>query len=225
MRTLTTNCILLLLLTLLKSSAAYSNTDSIYLEYGKKIQLHSKNISDLKSSLDSLKSESRANFQSAKEKMVYKLGAMEWILVLSPFFLFLIMLLLLKKKLTSFDLNQALSEAELPKTTIANPAYSANNILQILNNPIAAPLAVSLLPPTIEITSNQMIYTKSSSRYIAFITSVLTWMIALCLSSFYMYQFLKTNVAPDFNGFSSILLSLGIGVVPYAFNKISSAVK
>lgn len=64
----------------------------------------------------------------------------------------------------------------------------------------------------------------SSSRFIALITSLLTLIIALCLCSFFIYFYIATGNAPDISKFSSVLLALGIGVVPYAFNKVATAI-
>jgi hypothetical protein len=36
---------------------------------------------------------------------------------------------------------------------------------------------------------------------------------------------MKTNKAPELTGLSTVMLALGIGVVPYAFNKVSAAMK
>lgn len=207
---------------LLSFSPSFATSDTLLTEHSKLLQSHSKNLTELKSGIDSLKMAIDKSTSKSKE---HPLVFLEWVLVFSPFLLFLIIWLAIKKKLNGFNLNEALSEAELPKTIIRNPDYSVSNMLQLAANANTAQTIGTLLPPTIEITAPNMVYTKSSSRYIAFITSALSWLIVLCLSTFYMYQFLRNGIAPDLGGFSSVLLSMGIGVVPYAFNKMSNAVK
>ena len=64
----------------------------------------------------------------------------------------------------------------------------------------------------------------SSSRFIALVTSMLTLIMAVCLCSFFIYFYIATGTAPDISKFSSVLLALGIGVVPYAFNKVATAI-
>lgn len=64
----------------------------------------------------------------------------------------------------------------------------------------------------------------SSSRFIALVTSLLTLIIAVCLCSFFIYFYIATGTPPDISKFSSVLLALGIGVLPYAFNKVATAI-
>ncbi|QNA46046.1 hypothetical protein [Lacibacter sediminis] len=153
-----------------------------------------------------------------------EIGFMQWVLIFSPVLIFMIVLLAIRKKMKDFDLKEALSETELPKKIIPNPEYTAEKIKSLAENPIAAGLLTTLLPATLEVTASDE-PTKSSSRYIAFITSSLTWVLALCLTCFFIYQYIKSNEAPTLTGLSSVLLALGIGVVPYAFNKVSKALE
>ena len=53
-------------------------------------------------------------------------------------------------------------------------------------------------------------------------TSMVSLLIGICLSSFFVYSFLKDGTPPDITKLSGVLISMGIGVVPYAFNKIST---
>lgn len=64
----------------------------------------------------------------------------------------------------------------------------------------------------------------SSSRFIALVTSLLTLVVAVCLCSFFIYFYIATGTPPDIGKFSSVLLALGIGVIPYAFNKVAAAI-
>jgi hypothetical protein len=83
----------------------------------------------------------------------------------------------------------------------------------------------TILPPTVEITSDKAEYRPSISRYIAFIASILTLIVALSMSCFFIYHYISTGCPPDLGAVSTILIALGIGVAPYAFNKVSSALK
>jgi len=148
------------------------------------------------------------------------LELMDWLLVFSPILVFALTLLVIGKRLKDFNLKDALTESDLPKKTIVNPLFTTENLTAFASNAAA----IAMITPTIEVTSEND-PPKSSSRYIAFITSALTWVCALCLTCFFIYQYLHTNQPPTLSGLSDVLIALGIGVVPYAFNKISSAIK
>lgn len=203
-------------------------TDSIVKEQSKSIQSLQKTTAALRSDVDTIKEKlttSKMPVSSSLKKCVdCEINFWQWMLIFSPIIIFLLTLLAIRKKLRGFSLREALSESDLPRKTIANPEYTAEKLTALANNPATAAILTALVPPTIEVTSSDE-YPKSSSRYIAFITSALTWVIALCLSCFFMYQYIKDNKAPELSGLSSVLLALGIGVVPYAFNKVSNAVK
>lgn len=143
----------------------------------------------------------------------------DWLLVFSPVILFIIILLFINPKLKGFDLKEALQDDVQSKTTQLNPQYTSANLMALAANPAMT----TLLTPTIEISTG--VYPKSSSRYIALITSILTWTIALCLACYFMYGYILTGVPPELNKLTDMVLTLGIGVVPYAFNKLSEAVK
>lgn len=151
-----------------------------------------------------------------------------WWLVYTPVILFLLILIYLLLNLQKFDLKEALTENEYVKKTIANPEYKAANIITLAGT-IASATVDSILPPTIEITDIPPTGLPtpgraSSSRFIALVTSLLTLIIAVSLCSFFIYFYIVTGSAPDIGKFSSVLITLGIGVVPYAFNKIAAAI-
>lgn len=148
-----------------------------------------------------------------------EVSGMEWLLVFSPMLIFLIISISIRGKLKGFGLKEALQDGEQAKKTIINPEYTAANLQALAANPAMT----ALLTPTIEISDG--VYPKSSSRYIALITSSLTWTIALCLTSYFIYAYIKTGKAPELNKLTDIVLTLGIGVVPYVFNKVSEAAK
>ena len=169
--------------------------------------------------LDSLKLHVR-KLESAAVRA--QLNAGEWTLVFSPLVLFVGTLLLLRRKLSGFRIRELLLESELPRRTIANPQYTVANLSALATTTPGMDLA-RVLPPTLEISEPH--FSKSSSRYMAFITSCLAWVITLLLTCFFIYEYIVTDRAPDLGGFASVLISLGVGVAPYAFNKAASALR
>ncbi|TAH05140.1 MAG: hypothetical protein EAZ16_03015 [Sphingobacteriales bacterium] len=220
--------LIIVVLLLLNIQGIAQQTDSLVKEQGKSIQSLQKTTATLKSDVDTIKEKLTTSklpvSSNLKECANCEIYFWQWMLVFSPIMIFLLTLLAIRKKIKGFNLREALSETDLPRKTIANPEYTAEKLTALANNPATAAILTALVPPTIEVTASNE-YPKSSSRYIAFITSALTWVIALCLSCFFMYQYIKGNKAPELSGLSSVLLALGIGVVPYAFNKVSNAVK
>jgi hypothetical protein len=222
---------ILVLLIASKITFSQPNVDTLKLQVetqGKLIEGISKTINSLKPKLDTVK-DFVTEQKEKSDKANIDCGACDintigWLLIFSPIWIFLITLIAIRKKLKDFNLKDALTESELPKKIVPNPEYTALNINGLAANTAVSGLLPTLLPATIEVTSTDE-PPKSSSRYIAFITSALTWIIILCLNCFFIYQYMKTGEAPKLDGLSSVLLALGIGVVPYAFNKISKAVE
>jgi ATP-dependent Zn protease len=62
----------------------------------------------------------------------------------------------------------------------------------------------------------QPVLKRSSSRLIAFFSGLSAVIIAICITSYYMYFAIKGLAVPKFEELWPILASLGIGVVPYA---------
>ena len=77
-------------------------------------------------------------------------------------------------------------------------------------------------------TSSEEINQKSSvSRLLAFISGLVSVGIACAITTFYMWNYFDStgDKKLDLNQLLTVLLSLGIGVIPYAFNKIGNALK
>lgn len=124
-------------------------------------------------------------------------------IVLMPFVLgmLIIMLILGNLNKANYRLSDALSESQpVPTTTTANGQDGSSSTT----------------------ITNSVTQVKSSSRLVMFISSMITVVIAICLVSFYIYQVFATGNGPDLGSVTTMLLTLGVGVVPYAFNKISS---
>jgi len=77
--------------------------------------------------------------------------------------------------------------------------------------------------PNATITETKLL--ASSSRLAMVLAGLVAITVSVCASCYYFYIYLKTGKAPDLDGLFNILLSLGIGVVPYGVNKISEAFK
>lgn len=110
----------------------------------------------------------------------------------------------LKKE--GFKLADALS-GDPVDTQILNPQYDP------ANTPVA--------PATITIT----VIPKSSSRLVAFFSGVAAVVISVTSVSYFLYVYYATGLVPDLDKMFTVILSLGIGITPYAFNKVAGAVK
>lgn len=166
-----------------------------------------------------------------------EIGVGQWLLVFLPAGIFIFLAwLLFSKALKNFNFSEALKENELTTITIQNPLYQNS----------ADPSKVRDLPPTIQITANVTVagtaaaasntdreykineqsasYRSSISRYIALISSLMIIIIAIALSSFFIYHYIRTSCPPQLEGLSTVLIALGLGIVPYAANKVSSAI-
>lgn len=67
------------------------------------------------------------------------------------------------------------------------------------------------------------VYRASASRLIAFISAMLLFIVGLACACFFLYFYLVNGVPPDLSRLPAILIALGIGMAPYAINKVSSA--
>lgn len=80
----------------------------------------------------------------------------------------------------------------------------------------------SLTPPvtkTVLDDNKNPIFVKSASRYIALFSGLAAIVIASSIVSANIYFSLKGTAVPAFDKTFEIILGLGIGIVPYAFNK------
>jgi hypothetical protein len=70
-------------------------------------------------------------------------------------------------------------------------------------------------------TPEEPVLKRSSSRLIAFFSGFSAVIIAICITSYYMYFAIKGLPVPKFEELWPILASLGIGIVPYATKVIN----
>lgn len=157
-----------------------------------------------------------------------------WVLILSPLVIFFFLFFaLLKPALNGFDFKQALAESEYPKATIENKLLAIENLQKLKALDVPPPAStiniqalLTTLPPTVEISNTSGGETKplpSISRYMGFVSIVLTLIVALCTSSFFIYHYITRGCAPDLSSLSIVLIALTIGIAPYAVNKITAA--
>ena len=65
----------------------------------------------------------------------------------------------------------------------------------------------------------------SVSRLIVLLSGLTAVMISVCLTCVWIFELLEGKPKIDFGNLTDVLLVLGIGVVPYGFNKLSGALK
>ncbi|SHN07404.1 hypothetical protein [Mucilaginibacter sp. OK098] len=67
---------------------------------------------------------------------------------------------------------------------------------------------------------------QSTSRLIALLTGLVALVIGVCLTTFFMYRYFTDSAKPvDLSNLTTVIYGLGIGVLPYGFNKASAAIK
>ncbi|HEV8286019.1 MAG TPA: hypothetical protein VGQ09_17040 [Chitinophagaceae bacterium] len=240
--------IIMLLCILLSFQYFAEAQDSVKLKnLTNKVDTIEKNVNTIKNRLDTSISKNKNVDEKCKcyDHPLNKNG--DWFLILLPVIVFVALFILaLIFGLYKFNIADALTESEYTRSTVLNPLYNSENIkaLAATNKPNLD----AILPPTLEVSqvpqaavnaqnqnppANENPSTLSAippkaspsmSRYIAFITSIMTLIIALCMGCFFIYHYIRTGCAPDLSPLSMILIALGLGVAPYAFNKVSSAI-
>lgn len=132
-----------------------------------------------------------------------KLEPIEWLLTLAPILLFLTIFFWMKRNLDKLD------KYLVEKTPVTKTEMVRGN-----NDTESIPVETTTI-------STQ----PSTSRLIAFITGFTALIIAVSLSSFWIYTYITECKELAFNHLSTLLLTFGIGVAPYGFNKLSTAMK
>lgn len=100
-----------------------------------------------------------------------------------------------------------------------NDALSDDPVITHVLNPLYNPINTAAAPATIDVT----ILPKSTSRLVAFFSGVAAIVISITTVSYFFYVYYTTGQVPDLDKMFTVILSLGIGVTPYAFNKVSNA--
>lgn len=147
----------------------------------------------------------------------------KWVAI-SPILLFLLIVCLVffKLKKDKVSLKDLLLDKD---ANVQMEEEKTQQLKAILSAPIenqAALLQTNMMAGT---DPNAQKPNTSVSRFLAFISGLVSVGLACVLATFAMWNYFDNNAFPNLNELLGVLLSLGIGVVPYAFNKISTAAK
>ena len=79
---------------------------------------------------------------------------------------------------------------------------------------------------TITLLKDDMpVFRPSVSRIIAFVSSLTTLAVIVCFISYYGYCMLKHQPLPVFENLFEIIFGLGLGILPYGFNRVTETSK
>lgn len=181
-------------------------------------------------------------------------GRHGWLLVFSPLILFVLLMGGVLIRTRKFSLSDALTENVTAKKTIKNEDSSPEGLKSLIEAteqikstvkttpvpPSTAPVTettsvpslgvlissyAEMFPPTIVVSCDNDKFRPSSSRLLALISCLLVMAFVVGIACFYIYQYMYTGCPPDLSGMTGVLVTLGIGVVPYTGNKIGAAFK
>lgn len=157
--------------------------------------------------------------ENKKEPVEKVLTAPQKVLILLPVFLFFLCLLItfFFHKRNGFDFRKSFYSEEPQQITIQTDP---------INNPkdtVTITLMQKVMVKDKEI--EMPIYKLSVSRIIAFLSSLTTLSVIVCFISYYAYCMLKVQPMPDFKNLFEVIVGLGLGIVPYGFNKLTSTAK
>ncbi|WP_333600269.1 hypothetical protein [Flavobacterium sp.] len=152
------------------------------------------------------------------------------IISFAPLFLYVVLLIVIfwKLQLEKYKIGDSLRENQTIDVSIDNPAYTpppANPVPPVQNGGAPIPPAVPPLPPANPATPfvGKTIQPQSMSRLLAFISGIMTLGLASSFSSFWLYRYFECGIGTDLSQITNVLLALGLGLLPYAVNKISTA--
>ena len=151
------------------------------------------------------------------------------IISFAPLFLYLLILITIFWKLQreNYKIGDSLKENQTVNISIDNPAYTPptqpdaavqDGAADVSAAEPVAP-AANPAPPFV----GKTIQPQSMSRLLAFTSGVVTLGLASCFSSFWLYRYFECDKSTDLTDITYVLLTLGLGLVPYAVNKISTA--
>lgn len=150
-----------------------------------------------------------------------ELGNGERLLVIMPLLLFIIasFYILTRLRLEGYKLSDALKEnyvVDVSKTTEGVAAQmELQKEMEAQGLAGAAPAGTANTPTEVR--------PQSTSRLIVFFTGMSAIIISVSAVSFFFYVYLRTGQEPEFESLWNVVLGLGVGVVPYAFNRVSDA--
>lgn len=166
------------------------------------------------------------------------LGTGGWFLVFIPVFIFLLIGAFSLKSLRGFNVKDALSENVGAVVTERNELYTKEHLESLAksltpqnagNDALGAATFANvkmLVPPTLDVTplsNGQPIFRPSISRFIALISAWVIIAVVVSMSSLFIYEYIAYGCPPDFSSLTIVLITLGLGIVPYAVNKVANA--
>lgn len=151
-----------------------------------------------------------------------KLSAGERWLVSVPLLLFIIasFYILTRLRQEGYRISDALKEnytVDIAKTPEAVTAQLDTQREVKAGGAEATNLAAAADTPTTEIRP------QSTSRLIAFFAGMAAIIMSVSAVTFFFYVYLRTGQEPKFDSLWNVVLGLGVGVIPYAFNRIADA--
>jgi hypothetical protein len=168
-----------------------------------------------------------------------------YIIIFLPVFLFAVTVLSVtrrlrkeKVKLSHFLLDKDIllqGQKEEKKLELAKLKSTENtfNLLKSTNTPLTkeqVDMVIAGVPQNADETPADHPPAKpdqeqSVSRLIAYITAVTSMALAACILSFYFHQLLSGKEVANLSPITNVLFGLGLGVLPYGFNKVASVFK
>lgn len=150
------------------------------------------------------------------------------------FFVFIVSAIFIKLRKDGVKLSEILIDKETvlekKKADVAIAASHAQiataAATAISANPNATVPAETFTPPastTVSQTTDNP--EQSTSRLIVFICGITSIALACCITSYYFYKSFTGGGDVSISNLSNVLYGLGLGVLPYGFNKIAAALK
>lgn len=169
----------------------------------------------------------------------------DYIIIFLPVFLFAVTVLTVTRrlrkeevKLSHFLLDKDIllqGQKEEKKLELAKLKTTENtfNLLKSTNTPLTkeqVDMVIAGAPQNTQETPADTPPAKpdqeqSVSRLIAYITAVTSMALAACILSFYFHQLLSGKEVANLSPITNVLFGLGLGVLPYGFNKVASVLK
>lgn len=150
------------------------------------------------------------------------------------FFVFIVSMIFIKLRKDGVKLSEILIDKETVlekrKTDAAIAAshaqVAAAAAAAISANPNTGVPAETFTPPAAA-ASNQTTDNpeQSTSRLIVFICGITSIALACCITTYYFYKSFTGGGDVSISNLSNVLYGLGLGVLPYGFNKIAAALK
>jgi len=116
--------------------------------------------------------------------------------------------------------NAAIAESHAKIAAAAANAVNANPNID-LTSATFTPKVSDSETPVQEPTAPE----QSTSRLIVFICGITSIALACCITSFYFYKSFTEPGPVDLGNLANVLYGLGLGILPYGFNKIAAALK